>query len=255
MFRQNHNKFLELIFMDNTTRDHLIKLMKQKIESEMVDSLNGLEDYEKLGERITSALKEKFAKNNAEEEDNGALFDDDDDEFNEFEETDLTNEETEEEADGVEEKEEEKDISMERSESQVPPIIEDIAKEQPPTDEVTQEKLSAVTGETEVVDRKEASSETTDKKQEVPELKLADEPKSPIEELEMASKEKEKVEVLTNNKDQAVDKLQKQFEREFEILQTIHKLERWEIAKRHRRLEEDFIEEFEKKLKEIQDSF
>jgi len=245
MFRQNRNKFLELIFMDNTTRDHLIKLMKQKIESEMVDGLNGLEDYEKLGERITSALKEKFAKNTVQEEDNGALFDDDDEEFNEFEETNLASDEVEE--------EEEEEVETVHRESPTPPIVEDVVvdEEQPitPLDEIEN------TTETEEVDHKKQTVEVVNEKQEDPELKLADESKTLLSELKITPDETEKVKVLTDTNNQAVDKLQKQFEKEFEILQTIHKLERWEIAKRHRQLEEDFIEEFEKKLKEIQDSF
>lgn len=229
--------------MDRATREHFIKLMQSKLDEEVQVNLNELEDFEQLGKHLISTKeKESVQESKAifieepkpmkveefSEEEEDVLFPESEDDDYELE--DLMVE------DNLEAISEE---ALEMEEAEVNPEEE--------TNAFLQTESISLTEQEEIV-----NDEVTQTDQRVVELQQD----NVLEEEQPKTAPPKEVRVIKTEPVQQSQKakaLKEKFDKEFEVLKTMHRLELWELQKQHQKFEQQFTEEYEQRLKNLKD--
>jgi len=231
--------------MDNATREHFIKIMREKIEGEVSKSLNRVDDLEQLGkhliqvERPTEEEKEKEPILELTEQPRLMKVED----LNIEEEEDLFPEE------------EEEDYQLEEL------VVDEPSKAIADLEDYSEDYNEDFDGSFEEVNTEEEIQDFLQEENESPLLPLQDNqivnPKTDemveLPQPEFTSKEEAP---KTNKQDRKfeIEALKKQYQKDYDILQTMHRLERWELDKQQKLFEKLFVEEYEEKLNKLENS-
>lgn len=254
--------------MDHATREHFIKLMREKIEHDLKKNKEDIEDFERLGKQLLSnseidngqeelvIIEEPRIMHIDELIDDDELFPEGDEEYDYDDELiDLPNLET-----GLETMESPMELQMEIQE----PLQEGVKEQDLLLEEETgsllvaaekKENNFAVGNDFVQKEQVEIDAKTPKKEQIIKEMVehsselLTEESKPRTTQVKTPSRTTiPKVSEL----ELKIQEVTKNFEKEFEILKTMHRLERWELEKQHRQFEADFVNEYKDKIKKLQ---
>lgn len=205
--------------MDHPTREQLIKMMKEKVEGKPQAS-DGLESLDELKKEIHLTTKLENGQERVEKLKIVRGPDTSDEES-------LFPEEDDEQEDyfrSLDEKSEDKSIQE--------------TKKQPPSQTKTQTKIEP------------AATEQTETKQMV---ELPQTIESNFEETAKTQVTRIRKASSTQKNQEAITALKAKFDKELDILRTMHRLERWQLDKQHQQLEAEFIEEYKEQLKNLEE--
>lgn len=211
--------------MDHPTREQLIKMMKEKVEGKTKAS-DGLESLDELKKEIHLNTKiengqervEKFKiVSNTETNEEEVLFPEEDDEQEDYF----------------------RSFEKETSEN----TTENKKKQDPPQSNIEIETAEPDQTETKPMVELPQAIEST-----------FEEPKT-IQKTTQVSNNQTTTRITSRTKEtqEAISALKAKFDKELDILRTMHRLERWQLDKQHQLLEAEFIEEYKEQLKNLEE--